>query len=148
MLNDMINGINPNINVPKQIGNPEVLEIGENIYVSTTLYEKRGNRFYDVSFINKDKEFFIGRFDKEDSSIKIDYKDGKILIYLDSFNRECEKMVITKVLSLYDILDDVTYACTEEEALKLFDSNMDANYLKNKNNIIVRSDVEKRNRLK
>lgn len=148
MLNDMINGINPNINVPKQIGSPEVLEIGENIYVSTTLYEKRGNRFYDVSFINKDKEFFIGRFDKEDSAIKIDYKDGKILIYLNSFNRECEKMVITKVLSLYDILDDTTYACTEEEALKLFDNNIDTKYLQNKDNLIIRRDVEKRNRLK
>lgn len=148
MWNDLINEASFDINIPKQLDNSDILKISDKAYVSSTLYEKRGNKFYDVVFVNNEKEYFIGRFINKEQPIKIGYNNGKILIYLDSFNNEIKKMVITKVISLYDILNDITYACTEEEALNLFDESISTEHLKNKDSLIIRNDVEKRNRLK
>ena len=50
--------------------------------------------------------------------------------------RYCDNVVnvngqveIIKVLSLYDILDDTFYSCTEKEALELFDKDVESKYL-------------------
>ena len=134
-------------NEPKLLGPIETIKISENLTIKKGLYEKRGNAFYDISIVLLDKEIFIGRFPKDFNDIKIKYKDGKILVYYDELNEEYEKKIIIKVFSLYDIIDDVFYSCTEEEALTKFDDNIDTSYLKNRNNYIYRSDIEKTKRL-
>ena len=139
--------MNNDINKVKLIYTIDNIKISEEINIKINLCEKRGNRFYDVVFYLKDKEILLGRFDKEENKVCAKYKDGKILIYNNKFNKHTNQMEIIKVLSLYEIVDDTFYSCTEEEALNIFDKSIDASYLKNKNNPIYRSDIEKTRRL-
>ena len=139
-------GIRTNINVLKKIGLPEILKISENIYISIQKCELRGNKFIDVMLNNKGEEKFLGRFINENNRVCVKYNNGKILIYFDKFVDG--KMQVEKIYSLYDVLDDTFYSLTELEALNLFDEKRDATYLKNKNNLTVRSDLEKIKRIK
>lgn len=134
------------INIPRLLEEPTIIKIGDTSYVKVCFYEKRNTKYYDVILNIDNKETFLGRFVKEFYKIKIKQKDGRILIYNDRINASKKSYEIIKVLGLYDILDDVFYSCTEEEALNLFDNKLETNFLENKNNLIVRSDVEKRKR--
>lgn len=136
------------INALKLLYPFEIINISEKALIKVGLYEKRGNLFYDVIFELNDKYIFLGRFDKTHNSFKVKYNDGKILICYEEFKNQEKEMKIIKVLSLYEIVDDTFYSCTEEEALELFNENLDSSYLKNKKNKILRSDVEKIRRLR
>ena len=125
----------------------ETIKINEKSFINIKLNEKRNNKFFDVIFNLNGKEIFLGRFAKDFNIINAKYKDGKILIYYENFNQNKHCMTINKVLSLYDILDDTFYSCTEIEALNIFDSSIDSSYLKQPENLIHRSDVEKSKRL-
>ena len=140
--------VNKNINIPKLVQSKEIIEIGKNLTIEKGLYEKRGSRFYDIILKNNDKEIFFGRFLKENNDIYIDYTDGKILISQKKYDNENKIFNIIKVMSLYEIIDNTFYSCTEEEALQIFDSTIDTSNLINGNNSIVRTDVEKLRRLK
>ena len=96
-------------------------------------YDK--NVFYKEECNKKEvlQEFNI---DKEYDKIKAKYNNGKILIYIDKFIQEKEKSLITNVLSLYDVVDQMVYCVTEEEALHLFDSSIDTSSLKNKERML------------
>lgn len=137
-----------NLNIPKLIDAIEITKIGKNSHIGVGLYEKRNNKFYDVVLKLNDKEIFIGRFNKEFNKLRVKYADGKILVYYDEFSKQSNKMEIIKVLSLYDILDNTFYSCTEIEALELFDKDINSSNLKDKDNYIRHSDCEKRKRLK
>lgn len=139
-------GIRNNINEPQKVGTPDRQVISKNIFITIQEYELRGNRFVDIVLNKDEEEKFLGRFINEENKVKTKYNNGKILMYLDKFIEN--KMQVTKIFSLYDILDDTFYSVTELEALNLFDKNIDANYLKNKDNLIVRTDLEKKKRIK
>lgn len=134
------------INTPKKIGLPEIYNISNNLYVQVQNFDKRNVKYSDVTLINKELEkwAFIGRFIEPISKVKAAYNNGKILIYHDEYNSELRRDVITCVLSLYNILDDFSYACTEVEALNIFNENEITDYLQNKNNSIVKSDLERK----
>ena len=140
--------MNNDINIPKLLYPIEVMNIGDNIKLEIGLYEKRKNKFYDVILRINNSEFFLGRFNKTYNTVKAKYNDGKILIYTPEFNDNTKSMQIIEVLSLYEILDDTFYSCTQEEALNIFDNSIDSSYLKNKNKPIYRMDIEKNKRLK
>lgn len=125
----------------------EEIKISEDAYINISLYKNRNSMFYDIVLNLNNKEKFLGRFNNE-NMVKSKYKDGKILIYCDNTITEKEEPVIIKVLSLYEIVDDTFYSCTEEEALNLFDKNINTNYLINKNNSLNRSDVAKKRYIK
>lgn len=127
---------------------PEIIKINEQNYIKKIELEKRGNSFCDIIFNNSGKEIFIGRYENESKNIKVLYKAGRILVYSDEFIKEKEKVQVTQVHTLYDIVDDVCYSMKEGELLNLFDSNIDQTYLKKNNKLVVRSDVEKKRRLK
>lgn len=130
---------------PKLLNEPVVLKIGKNASVVKSHYSYRLDDYYDITFKTGDNEVFIGRFlNVYDGMINAEYNDGKIMVDVKEFNDK--ELVITKILSLYDIVDDMFYACTENEALKQFDSNLDNKHLKNPNNMICRQDTEKRRR--
>ena len=135
-------------NEEKIQGEPLKIKIDNNNFIKKTDIEKRGNIFADVVFNNNGKEVFIGRYNNDCQNIKVLYNNGKILVYSNKFIKEKNAMHITAVHTLYDLLDDVCYSMSEEELLKTFDSTLDASYLNKSNKLIVRSDVEKRHRLK
>ena len=127
---------------------PEIIKIDDNNFIKKIDLEKRGNSFCDIVFNNCGKEIFIGRYESDSQNVKVLYKNGRILVYSDQFIREKEKVYITDVHTLYDIVDDVCYSMKESDLLKLFDPELDVSYLKQTNKLIVRSDVEKRRRLR
>lgn len=131
------------VNEPRLKGEPNILKINENNLIIIYEYEKRSNNYFDVIFNNNGKEIFIGRY-VSDSNIKAMYKDGKILVFSSEDNNlNC----ITKVHSLYDILDDTYYSLTELECLDLFDSRINANNIRQKNKLTARTDCEKIHRM-
>lgn len=134
-------------NEEKLIGTPDIYMINNSCYIGVQLKEKRGDKFFDVLLIDNDKEIFLGRIMKELENLRILINNNKVLIYSSMFDSITKEMQINKVYSLYDIDDDLFYSCTELEALNMFDSNININYLLNKNNNISRSDVEKKKRL-
>ena len=135
--------VNSDINIPKLINQKDIIKIGENLTIEKGLYEKRGSRFYDIVLKSNEEEIFLGRFNKEQNNIDIEYKDGKILICQRKFDNDTQKFKIIKVFSLYEIIDKTFYSCTEAEALNIFDSSIDTSSLINGDNSIVRTDVEK-----
>ena len=142
-LNEMLD-----INTPKLLYPKDIIKIGENAQISIGTYEKRRDVFQDVMLDLNGKEIFLGRFDKDENKLTVKYKDGKILIGHEMFKKETEDIRIIKVLSLYEMLDDTFISCTEKEALNMFDSNIDDTYLKNKDSLIHRADIEKKKRLR
>ena len=136
------------INAQKLLYDKDIIEIGDNVKISIGTYEKRNNIFQDVILELKDKEVFLGRFNKEDRPLTVKYKDGKVLIGYQELKKEVKGIRMVKVLSLYEMLDDTFYSCTEKEALNMFDSSMDDTYLKNRDSLIHRSDIEKKKRLR
>ena len=140
--------MNYDVNEIKLIYNINTLKISEDAFIKIDLIEKRGNKFFDVILTLKEREIFLGRFDKTIDKINAKYKDDKILIFYEEYTKETEKMEIIKILSLYEIIDDMFYSCSEKEALELFDKNIDSSYLKDKDNKIYREVVEKNRRLK
>lgn len=139
MLNNMVNE-------KKLKYKAEIVNINENNYISVSEYEKRGNSFFDVVFNNNGKEIFIGRYNKELKKINVKYNNGKILVFTNDFIKD-KGVFITDVLSLYDVLDDTFYSVTKLEALNVFDPTIDSSYIKNKNKLIVRDDIEKYDRM-
>ena len=127
---------------------PQIINIDEKNYIKKIILEKRGNEFTDVIFNNCGIEKFIGRYNNDIQNIKVLYNNGRVLVYSDKYIKEKNGVQITNVYTLYDILDDVCYSMTEEDLLKTFDPTLDSSYLKNSNKLIIRSDVEKRHRLR
>ena len=138
---------NYDINKPKLKYEPDILNIGKDLYVSVAEYQKRGDSFFDIILHNKEKEIFIGRYSTDLHNINVMYNNGTILVYSRQFIKERNNNFIVKVHSLYDILDDVHYSLTEEEALTLFDPQLDTTFLKDKTKSTIREDVEKKHRL-
>ena len=138
---------NYDINTPKLIYPKDILEIGKDSKIEIGLYKKRLNTFYDVIFIYKNKEIFLGRFDKEDYIFQVKYNNGKILIGYSQFQPKTKKVEYVDVLALYEIIDDTFYSCQKDTALNMFDPNIDPTFLKNKKSPIYRSDLEKVMRL-
>ena len=132
------------INKPKLKYPPEIIKINDNNYISIAEYEKRNSTFYDVIFNNNGKEIFIGRYIKDFDIVKVMYKDGKILVYIDKYIKEKKGLYITDIYTLYDILDDVHYNESKEEMLRIFDPSLSDEFLINKNKILQRSDIEKK----
>lgn len=128
------------INEPKPIGDPDIITIDKNLIIEIQNYKKRGEKYCDVTLINSltDDEKIIGRFMEPISRIKVLYNDGKLLIYNDKFNNDEKKDVITKVLALYNIIDDVVYSESQEEMLNIFDENINSSYLEDKNKQITK----------
>lgn len=137
---------NTDINTPKLLGPKEIIKIGEKAQITIGTYQKRNSVYQDVILELEDKDIFLGRFVTEEDKLVASYKNGKILI-----GREKEEnniTNITKVLTLYEVVDDMFYSCSEIEALNLFDSSIDSSNLKNKNTYMHRSDLEKIIRLR
>lgn len=118
--------------------------IDDNNYISVQLFEKQRIKYYEVTFINNEKQIFLGKFYKEDYLFNVSYKNGKILIHNDEFDHGLAQMQIKEVLALYDIIDDIFYYCTEENAVKIFDETIDSSNIKRKNNKLLRSSVKRR----
>lgn len=137
---------NADINKEKLIYKDKIVKIDENSFVISLLLEKRGKRFYDVTFYNNGNEIFIGRFDED--FIQISYNDGKILVYVENFESNIRQMKIERILCLYNIEDDFFFAGTEQNSLEFFDSSIDSSYLINKNGSMIRTDVVKKNKIK
>lgn len=137
-----------NINKPRTNGEPIITIITEKLIVETQNYIIRNDKYSDVVLINSltDKQNFIGRFKEPQSQVKILFKDDKILVYNDEYNFEKKQDVITKVLALYSILDDTIYAETEENALNIFDKNIDSSYLEDKDKLLIEIDIERKNK--
>lgn len=142
-LNDMLD-----INTPKLLYKKDIIKIGENAQITIGIYEKRRDVFQDVVLELSGKEIFLGRFNKDENMLTVKYKDGKILIGYQEFKKEVEDMRIIKVLSLYEMLDDTFISCSENEALNMFDPSIDNTYLKNKDALMHRADIEKKKRLR
>ena len=136
------------INTPKLLYPKDIIKIGENAQISIGTYEKRRDVFQDVILDLNGKEIFLGRFNKDENQLIVKYKDGKILIGYQEFKKETEDMRIIKVLSLYEMLDDTFISCTEKEALNMFDPSIDDTYLKNKDALMHRADIERKKRLR
>lgn len=148
MLNDNIKTLKDYVNTPIELGPSSICKINDKNFIVTQLYSQKGNKFYDVVLNKNGKSVFIGRFDKEYDFIQTKYNDGKILVFYDEFDKNSEKMQVVEVISLFDMLDELVYACTEEEALNMFDKNIDTSYLKNPDRNIRKSDIERKKRIK
>ena len=134
------------INVPKLLGPKNIIKIGENAQITIGTYQKRINVYQDVVLELKDKEIFLGRFVTEEDDLVVKYKNGKILIGREKAEKSGTKL--TKVLTLYEVIDDTFYSCSEIEALSMFDPSINGTHLQNKNTYMSRSDLEKIIRLR
>lgn len=123
---------------------PYRYDIGQNAYVTTQRFWRRNKEYYDVFLYLKDRKILLGRFPLELNDLRIAYKDGRILIYYDEYNHEKNCLEIIKVLGLYDVADDVFVSSKEKEALAIFDSDIDAEGLKDPSKYTYRSDSEKK----
>ncbi len=88
----------------------------------------------------------IGSFyhTNDNCNINMEYnKDNDLLLVYQSKWLN-EKMKPIKVLSLYNILDDIPVVVTEKEAINLF--NMDNSYLTDPNNLLLNSSDTERKR--
>lgn len=133
-------------NDKKQKGELKIIKINDQNYILIGEYEHRQNEFFDVMFKNNNKEIFLGRFSKEFNRVSAKYNNGRILIYSEELiNNE---YVMTSVLSLYDIIDDTFYSLTEEDAIKLFDPNMELSLIHKNKCLIARQDIAKRQKVK
>lgn len=121
-------------------------QIGKDVIIRKEEIYKKRNKYYNVKLITNDSEIFIGKYNKTDDMFCVDYKNGKILISYKDFNMEQRQLTIVDVLSLYEILDDTFYSCTQAEALEQFDESLDCSYLRKKDSLIFRSDIEKKRR--
>lgn len=130
------------------VGPSAINRINDKNFINTQLYRKKTYSFYDVILNKNGKEVFIGRFDKENDFIQTKYNNGKILVYYDKFDNSTGKLQVIEVLALFDMLDELVYACTEEEALSIFDKNIDTSYLKNPDRNIRKSDIERKKRIR
>lgn len=135
---------NPDIYIPKLRYEPYVVKIDDNNFITISEYTRRLDAFFDVVFNNNGKEIFIGRYKKDYDNVRAAYNEGRILVYTDKYIPEYRKDFPIKIHTLYDILDDFHHIITEEEALELFDSKLSKEYLINKNNLILRTDAEKK----
>ncbi len=140
--------MNYDINIPKLLNGKNIIKISDNSWIEKNLYEKRGDKYYEVLLYLDGKEIFIGKFNKDDYTLDVKYNNGKIIVLNTAFNDSTSSFDIVKVLSLYDILDDTFYCSEEEEALALFDDKLDSSHLKDKNKYMIRVDIEKNRRLK
>ena len=124
------------INKAKLLYEPEIIKINNNNYIKVSQYSYRNNTYYEVIFNNNGKDIFIGKYDTENQPVNAKYNDGKILVYTYDYVGENHNLEITKVLNLYDILDETFFCVTEEEALGIFDVDIDSSNLKNRDRII------------
>lgn len=131
----------------KAIFQPEIILIDQGKYIKIQLFEYRSKLYYEVVFVNNGSEKFIGEYERDDNRIEVAYSNGKVLVYYNEYNTNQKRMCLSKVLTLYNIDDDTFYACTEEEALNIFNPNLDSSFLNDKENFIMRVDVEKKKRL-
>lgn len=131
----------------KAIFEPEIIFIDQDKYIKKQMFEYWIRLYYEVVFVDNGSEKFIGEYEREDNRIEVAYSNGKILVYKNEYNFVQKRMCLTKVFDLYNINDDTFYACTEEEALNIFNSNLDSSFLNNKGNFLMRADVEKKKRL-
>lgn len=127
-------------NETKKIFNPDIINIDEDKYIEKQLVEFRQNRYYDITLYKDNKALFLGRFEYNDDLFEISVSNSKILIYSSYFDNNKKTLAINKVYVLYDINEDMNYACTELEALNLFKESMDSSNLKNKNHRLIRYD--------
>lgn len=134
MYNDPYSGITK----PKFLYIYEKIIIDSNKYINVKLYEKNRIKYYEVVLNNNENEVFLGKYYENDSIFMVSCNKGKILIHNNQYFDEKGKTQIIEVLSLYDISDDVFYYCTEQEAVKLFDENLDTSSLKRKDKKLLR----------
>lgn len=130
----------------KLIGKPRIVKLSENVFIEIKRIKITINEFEDVILHNNNREIFLGRFGTYFDLLEAEYKDGKIMIYRSKINFQTKEKEITKILTLYEILDDTFYSVTEKEAMELFDQSMNSSFLGKPNESICRSDVEKKQR--
>lgn len=135
---------NPDIYIPKLKYKPDIIKIDDNNFITISEYTRRLDAFFDVVFNNHGKEIFIGRYKKDYDNIRAAYNNGRILVYTDKYVSEYRKDFVIKVHTLYDILDDLHYILKEEDALELFDPNTSKEWLMEKDNLMLRTDAEKK----
>lgn len=136
------------INNNKNIKNTYIDKIDDQLLVRYTIIKVKNDEFIEISLFNSDIEIFIGRFPKENYKLEMKYLNDNLIFYYINFIRNINQLKAIKVLALYNILDDTFYAVTEKDALNLFDNKIDTSYLIDKNNLIIRSDIEKKKRLR
>ena len=133
----------------KLIRPKKIVNINDHAAIELALYCQRHgaavSEFYDVEFKINDKRILLGRFNNidQDCSLDVKYNNGKVLVFEEKYNKSTKKFEITKVHSLYEIVDDTFYSCTEEDAIDIFDKKLNSTYLENKDNMIYRADIEK-----
>lgn len=131
-----------NFSYPVITGKQKRIEISKENFILIKNYRKGASEYSIVSLHLKNQDvFFIGSFNEEFDNLNVKYKDGRILVY-------CGVEKISKVLSLYDIVDSTFYSCSEKEALNIFDPNIDDSILKESNSMIWVSDIKKKKTLK
>ncbi len=143
---EQINNNDYDIYLPVDIYSPDIYALNDNCYIEVRYFRIKGMYFYDVIF-NNGQEHFLGRFRKIFDSLKVLYNDNMILIYYDTFDRQTSQMKITKVIELYNMNDDINIVCSEQKALEMFDKDIDRTFLTDKENLLIRTDSEKRKRL-
>jgi len=130
-----------NFSYPTITGKEKNININEKTFIKIKNYKKGASEYSIVTLHFNDKIVFIGKFSEEFDNLNAKYKDGRVLVYFG--NGE-----VKKVLSLYEMVDDTFYSCTEEEALNIFDNTLDNSHIQNNNQLICRADSEKTRRLK
>lgn len=134
------------INECKPIPYSLTIKINDKDSVSIQEYEKRGNRFCDVTSKINGVVKFIGRYYKELDPISVAFRNGKVIVYSSRVNEKTGVLEVNKIYSLYNVEDDVMYSCNTNEAIQEFNSMLKFNIKKEE--MLHRSDVEKIRRYK
>ena len=116
-------------------------KVNQNNFVEVQLFKKGNEFYYGVTLYNNKKTIYIGKYIRNNNLFSIKYKNGNILLYNENFNHQKGRMNIVEVLGLYNITDDTFYYCSEADAIRLFDSNIDLDDLQKPNKKILRTGI-------
>lgn len=118
------------ISEPKLYMHHDGCKISEEIFVTVDEYIQYDINYLLITLHKNGKKIIVGRYLKEGRNILVSYKNGNIMLYYADYNYNTYSLSkIIKVINLYDIVNDMSYAVTEKEALELFDSNLSTDNL-------------------
>lgn len=125
----------------------ETKKIDNTNYVLKETKKINSDLVVDITLFLTNQKYFIGRYPMFQERIAFDVSNEYIIVYTWNFDSEQGKVVINKILSLYNINDKVEVVGTFKELGDKFNNSVKKQLSFEENNddkLIYRSDIERK----